>query len=61
MTGVEIVVGTVAMVIGLIYGARLVGNLTERHTGAGVLAFAAVLAVLIGSVWLYGWTVRSWR
>ena len=61
MTGVLIFVGTVAMVTGLIYGARWVGNVTERHVGAGLLAFVAVLVVLIGSVWLYGWTVKSWR
>ncbi len=60
MTGIEIVVGTVAMIAGLIYGARWVGSVTERHVGAGLLAFIAVLIVLISSVWLYGRAVRSW-
>jgi hypothetical protein len=61
MTGLEIVLGTILMVAGLIYGARIVGRLTEQHVGVGLLAFAAVLATLIGSVLVYGWAVRSWR
>ncbi|MDE2101481.1 MAG: hypothetical protein KGL39_29820 [Patescibacteria group bacterium] len=59
--GVEILIGTVSMIIGLIYGARWIGAATERHVGVGLLTFIAVLAALIGSVWLYGWAVRSWR
>lgn len=58
MTGVAILVGTVAMVAGLIYGAQWVGSVTERHTGVGLLAFIAVVAALIASVWLYGRAVR---
>lgn len=58
MKGIEIALGTVAMVGALIIGARWVGALAERHVGLGLLAFATMLSALVLAVYAYGWAVR---
>lgn len=58
MTKIEVVFGTLAMIAGLVAGARLVSSATDRHALLGLLALVTVIATLVSVVWAYGWLVR---